>query len=218
VSGFSKFTYPALKIEFSICHHVKPIFEIMMIQIDVPDGISGEWKVETFIVSKEDASFARKRAAFHGGRGSLPAGIYKKLTRHNYTVMSNTPDEINDFSYFVYKATGNVLVNGLGLGVLLKALLNKPEITKVTIIEKSQDVINLVASTYLKDSRVTIICADAFKYKAPKDEKYDAVWHDIWDDICGDNIDEMKTLHRKYGRKTNYQESWCRAQCERANC
>ena len=182
------------------------------IPIDVPDGLSGEWKVETFEVQKEELS--QMISMFKTGRG-VPAGTYKRLMRRGVCVMSNTPDEIRDFMRFVRNAKGSILVNGLGIGVLLKALLNKPEVTYITVIEKSEDVIKLVAPTYLTDSRVTIINADAFEYKPPKDKKYDAVWHDIWDYICGDNLPEMKTLHRKYGKKTKYQESWCRYEVER---
>jgi hypothetical protein len=188
----------------------------MKININIPDGVSGNWKVKTFIVTKEAAEFASMRSIFQGGRGSLPAGEYKELRRNGTIVMSNTPDEINDFMNFVWNAKGSVLVNGLGLGVLLKALLDKPEIKDITVIEKSEDVIKLVATTYLTDSRVSIINADAFEYVPPKDKMYDAVWHDIWDSICGDNLIEMKKLHRKYGRKANYQESWCRQRCEQA--
>ena len=130
--------------------------------------------------------------------------------------MSNTPDEIRDFSYFVSVAYGSVLINGLGLGVVVKALLNKPDITKVKVVEKSADVITLVADTYLKDPRVEIVQADCFEYKPPKGERYDAVWHDIWDEICADNLPEMQRLHRKYRKRTGFQGSWCRLQCERA--
>ena len=186
----------------------------MKIDINVPDGISGNWKVETFEVQEKELS--QMISMFKTGRG-VPAGTYKRLMRNGTCVMSNTPDEISDFMRFVWKAKGSVLVNGLGLGVLLKALLNKPEITDITVIEKSEDVIKLVAPTYTNDERVTIINADAFEYKPPKDKKYNAVWHDIWDYICSDNLDEMKTLHRKYGRKAEYQESWCRWRCEQAN-
>ena len=111
----------------------------MKIDIDVPDGQSGEWKIESFKVEKNDLS--QMFSAFRTGR-FVPEGDYKRLTRGNVLVMSNTPDEINDFMHFVRKAKGSVLINGLGLGVLLKALLNKDEITEITVIEKSQDVIN----------------------------------------------------------------------------
>lgn len=186
----------------------------MKIEIDVTDGISGDWKIETFEVQEKELSQMISMMKY--GR-AVPAGTYKALKRGNTTVMSNTPDEIRDFSQFVRYAKGSILVNGLGLGVLLKALLNKPEITDILVIEKSSDVIKLVGEHYLKDSRVTIINADAFDYTPPKNKRFNAVWHDIWDYICGDNLEEMKKLHRKYGRRTEYQESWCRSQCERQN-
>jgi spermidine synthase len=186
----------------------------MKIDIDVPDGISGEWRVETFEVQEKEIS--QIISMFKTGRG-VPAGMYKRLMRNNTCVMSNTPDEISDCMHFVCKARGSILVNGLGLGVLLKALLSKDEVTDITVIEKSEDVIKLVAPTYLVDNRVTIVKADAFQYKPPKDKIYYAVWHDIWDYISADNLEEMKKLHRKYGRKAGYQESWCRWMCEKAN-
>jgi len=85
----------------------------------------------------------------------------------------------------------------------------------VTVVEKSKDVISLVAKHYLGDHRVTIVNADAYLYKPPKGVKYDAVWHDIWDNICGDNLPEMTRLHRKYGKRADWQGSWCRSLCRR---
>lgn len=184
----------------------------MKIEIDVPDGTSGEWKIETKKV--EERELSQVLSMMKTGRG-VPGGIYKILKRGGTTVMSNTPDEIRDFMNFVDRAVGSVLVNGLGLGVLLKALLNKTEITEVVVIEKSTDVIKLVGEHYTKDPRVTIINADAFEYTPPKNKRFNAAWHDIWDNICSDNLEEMKRLHRKYGKKADYQESWCRYQCER---
>jgi spermidine synthase len=95
-------------------------------------------------------------------------------------------------------------------------VLEKPEVERVTVIEKSEDVIVLVAPSFSKDNRVQIILADAFEYQPPKGVRYGAVWHDIWDTICGDNLPSMHRLHRKYGRRTEWQNSWCRELCERS--
>lgn len=188
----------------------------MKININIPDGASGEYKVESFEISEQDAEIASLRALFHGGRGNIKPGIYKKLTKNGVIIMSNSPDEIRDFSYFVHIAEGNILINGLGLGVLVQALLNKPEVVKLTIIEISKDVINLVAPTFLKDKRVNIINDDAFNYNPPKDEYYNYVWHDIWTNISKDNLSEMTKLHRKYAKKTNFQDSWCKELCKQS--
>ena len=186
----------------------------MKIEINVPDGISGNWSVESFTVSKQDSDFQRLRAIFQSGRGSLPAGNYKKLKHNGTIVMSNTPDEIRDFQGFLYSANGHILINGLGIGILVSALLKKDTVKSITIIEKSTDVINLAASTYLTDDRVEIINTDALTFIPPLGKKYNYVWHDIWNYITSDNLPEMHKLHRKYGKRSDYQESWCRYQCE----
>ena len=187
-------------------------------KVSVPEGESGLWKVEQFTVSKEDASFERMRSLFRGGR-YVPEGTYTRLTRGGRVIMSDTPDEIRDHSYIIRNAKGHVLINGLGIGMVLQACLEKPRVTKVTVIEKSPDVIDLVAPHYREryGDKVEIIQADAFEWKPPKDVRYGAVWHDIWDNICGDNLPEMHKLHRKYGRRTDWQGSWGRELCERQN-
>jgi hypothetical protein len=189
----------------------------LKIDIDVPDGISGEWEVETFEV--KDRELMPSLEMIKTGRGCVHGGTYKRLIRGGHgwngvTVMSNTRDEIRDMIGFIYRAEGSILINGLGLGVMLKALLQKPQVTDITVIEISEDVMKLVAP-YYNDPRLTIIHADCFTYEPPKGKKYDCVWHDIWDNICSDNLEEMKTLHRKYARKTGYQASWCRSNVER---
>lgn len=179
----------------------------MNIEVTVPDGKAGDWRVETFTVSKADSDYTRMRAVMHPEE-FVPAGTYKKLCRNGTIVMSNTPMEIREHRAFIWHAKGNVLIMGLGLGVCLKAILAKPEVTWVTVIEKSPEVIQLVGPTFLKDSRVEIHCADAFTWEPPKSERYDAVWHDIWDNMCVDNLPEMKRLKQKYRRRCDWQGCW----------
>lgn len=182
----------------------------------VPCGASGQYAVEEFAVTTEDAKFFNLRAAINGDRRTIIPGKYKSLKRNGKIIMSNTPSEMNDFRYFVYRASGDILINGLGLGVVLSQLLKKTEVKNIIAIEISQDIVSLIAPAFSKDKRVSIINADALTWCPPKGMKFDFVWHDIWDDICSDNLPEMKTLHRKYGRKTKCQQSWCREKCEYA--
>lgn len=185
----------------------------MKIDIEVPDGKSGDWEIKTRVVEEPDP-LQKARAALRSYGRITPAGTYKVLYRNGEVIMSNTPDEINDFQWFILQAKGDILVNGLGLGVVLKALIDKPEVRTVTVIELSEDVISLVAPTYRDNPKVKIIQGDAFTYQPPKEQKFDAVWHDIWDIISAENIPEMIKLHRKYGKKASYQASWCRPLCE----
>lgn len=187
----------------------------MNIRVDVPEGKSGEWSVERFTVSKEDVDRQCIRAIATNGR-YVPEGTYTHLKCGNEIIMSDTPDEIRDHMPFRWNARGNVLVNGLGLGMVIEMVIER--VDHITVIEKSPDVITLVAPHYVTKypGKVEIIQCDAFDYTPPKGIHYDAVWHDIWDNICSDNLDDMIRLHRKYGRRANWQGSWARWQCEHA--
>ena len=181
----------------------------------IPEGTSGDWSVEHFTVNEQDIKLFNLRCQFQPGMGrrTMKPGTYQRLRRGRAVIMTDTPAELQDHSWFVWQATGNVLVNGLGLGCVLRDLLAKPEVKRVTVIENSPDVIALVAP-HFDDRRLTIIEDDAFTWQPPKGERYQAVWHDIWDTICADNLPEMHRLHRKYGRRCDWQGSWCRELCE----
>jgi hypothetical protein len=182
----------------------------MIPQVSIPEGSSGIWRIEHFEVPQKSIESMRLALS---GRGIRP-GWYTRLVRGHSTIMSDTPAEMRDHYEFVKYARGHCIINGLGIGMCLGAALKKPEVTRVTVVEKSEDVIRLVAPSY-EDERVEIVHADAFEYKPPKGIRYGAVWHDIWDNICADNLPEMHRLHRKYGRISDWQGSWARWQCER---
>jgi len=176
--------------------------------VAVPPGTRGPWTVERFVVEKEPLQVK------FGARAVRP-GTYTRLSHaERGVVMSDTPAEKRDHACFVHEARGHVLINGLGLGMCLGAVLAKPEVTKVTVVEADADVIALVGPAYAGDPRVEIVHCDAHAYQPPKGVRYGAVWHDIWDEICSDNLPEMTRLHRKYGRRADWQGSWARPLCE----
>jgi len=182
-------------------------------KVNIPERQSGDWKVEKFTVSEEEAKFHNMRATFSfSDRGRpIKPGTYTRLMRNRTVIMSDTPAEIGDHIWFMQDAIGNVLLNGLGLGVVLNGVLLKEEVEQVIVNEISEDVIQLIAHNF-KDKRVTINHANAFTWK-PDSVRFNFIWHDIWDNICEDNLSEMKQLHRKYGhylRKPYFQGSWGR--------
>jgi len=187
-------------------------------KVEVPEGESGPWAVKRFTVSKEAAAFGSLRAMISHSVRYMPEGTYTQLTcKGRGIVMSDTPDEMRDHYEPVRRARGNILINGLGLGMVLNACLLKPEVEHATVIEMEEDVIKLVGSYYLNKfgaERLTIIHASAFDFKPPRGSFYNIVWHDIWDDICTDNLPEMATLHRRYGRRCDWQGSWSKETCK----
>lgn len=192
-------------------------------RVDVPEGKSGDWEVVRFEINETDAQFHNLRESMHSGHRFIQAGTYTRLTQCGNIIMSDTPAEVRDFSKPVrisrqsYRSESRyVLINGLGLGVMLQAILDDNTIEHLTVIENSPDVIKLVAAHWKTryKNRLTIIYDDAFNWKPPRGKTYCVVWHDIWNDITSDNLPEMHRLHRKYGRRCDWQGSWCRWECE----
>lgn len=188
--------------------------------VDVPEGKKGPWTVERFTVSKKDADFfnLRQIIARQGGRRIMP-GTYTRLIREKAwdPMMSDTPAERWDHYAVVKLAKGRVLVAGLGLGVVLNALLRKSEIQHVTILEKDADVIALVAPHYQAkaNGRLTIVHADVFEWVPPKGERWDVVWFDIWPNMCEDHLPEMTRLKRKFARRAAWKGCWCEREMRR---
>lgn len=181
-------------------------------KVKLPEGKSGEVEVQRFTVTEEGARrFAMQNICY--GR-SVPAGDYTRLLIGGQIMMSDTPDEARDHRELLWNARGDVLINGLGIGLALHAVLRKPEVESVTVVELSEDVIKLVGPSY-DDPRVTIVQADALEWRPERGRRFGAVWHDIWPNICSDNLEEMHRLHRAYGRRCDWQGSWCRYECER---
>lgn len=175
-------------------------------KVSVPEGKKGNWSIEKFTVSVEDAKSFNVRASFRDGR-LIHEGDYTQLKSNNEVMMSDTPSEIMDHNVAINKAKDHVLINGLGLGMVLQACLLKEEVTHCTVVEIDQDVIDLVEPHYREmfGDKFTIICADALDYKPPRGSRYGMVWHDI----CADNLPEMIKLKKKYGRRADWQGCWC---------
>lgn len=180
------------------------------------------WRIELKTLTEDDVGLSALRSTFQGHGRFTPPGTYTGLFRRTPSprgfweelVMSDTPDELWDHYKAYQQATGRVLINGLGLGCLLKGVLTKPEVTHVDVVEIDQNLIDLVGP-YYNDTRTHFYCHDALSIKWPKGTKWDVAWHDIWDNICLDNLETMAQLHRMYGRRAKWQGSWCFEECRR---
>jgi hypothetical protein len=174
---------------------------------NLPAGQLGTAHISKFTVSRDNSIMSSLNRSY------VPEGNYTSLSISGQgLVMSDTPKEYRDHIAFFRHAKGNVLVQGLGLGCCLNVIRHIPEVQSITVIEINPDVIALVGPHFV-DPKVSIIQGDARTWQPPKGAFYDAVWHDIWSDICTDNLKEMATLHRRYGRKANWQGSWSRSEC-----
>lgn len=183
-------------------------------------GEIGNLKISPRIVSEDEAKLGKMRDALNGRHSRIEADTYTQLTEFGSIWMSDTPDEFHDCNELIKRAVyygGDILINGLGLGCIAQVLAMIKGVNSIRIIERSDEIISLVADNLMaRHQKIEIIHADALEYKPDRGERFTIVWHDIWPTICGDNYDSMKTLHRKYGRRCAWQNSWRRWEVKRA--
>lgn len=165
----------------------------------------GDWRIEVREITERSFNFRP--------RDDIPPGTYTGLIERGRLWMSDTPAERRDHAEAYWQAKrrgGRALVHGLGLGMVVKAMLGLPNVEHVDVVELNPDVIALCGPAFDRyGARVTIHEGDCLTRKWPTGVRWSVVWHDIWPDICTDNLPEMATLHRKYGRRCDWQGSWC---------
>lgn len=155
------------------------------------DDCINDVSIEHFEITQKDL-----RAIFQG----IPLGKYVRLMRRNELLMSNTPMEERTNIEFCQKAYGDVLIGGLGIGMIIAAIQDNPVVSSITVIEIDQDVIDLIKNQNILNDKVHIICDNVFTWKPNKSTKYDCIYMDIWSYINNEIYhNEMKPLKRKYG-------------------
>jgi len=191
------------------------LYEAM--KVDLPEIDADGVRVRKFEIDAATARMSHLRAAIGGGRGRIEAGWYTRIDVDGTLWMSDTPDEIRDHSYPYWEAQrrgGRVLVNGLGLGMVVGALLKLENVEHIDVVELDPRIAEHVGQHYAGE-RCTIHVGNAYEMKWPVGTRWTVAWHDIWPDITGDNLPGMHRLHRMYGRRTDWQGSWARWECER---
>ena len=145
----------------------------------------------------------RKVLAFYRESVELPKE-YGVLMCHDTIWMSLTPMETESQGYHGRLATGNVVVAGLGMGVLPYHLLrHNSKVKKVTVIEKNPEVIDILkeATDWLVPSeRLEIVVGDAREY-IPK-ESVDTLLIDIWPNMGSiETESDVRTIQKNVNAK-----------------
>ena len=146
------------------------------------------FKVDTFNMPKYD---------WYNG---IHAGDYARLVdkESHQCVMSDTQMEQYTNRDFVLAAHGRVLIGGLGIGMVLLAIQDKPEVSEILVVEKYQEVIDLVKDQLPLNEKVTIVAGDIFDYVP--DGKFNTIYLDIWNSANDRQIyeREQKPLRMRY--------------------
>lgn len=180
-------------------------------QVHPPEGTSGPVEITRQQTTEERALLLNLDSKNMNMRGfrAYP-GTFTYLRLDGKVWMSDTPDEIADHMPFIRAATGNVLVTGLGLGVAVQALLRKPDVRRVDVVELSPHVARLIGPCFEHDPRFHLHVADAWTWTPPAGIRYDWAWHDIWRDISPDNLAEFTAMRKRFFRVAERQ--WCWAE------
>lgn len=193
-------------------------FDLMT--LDLPEGEADGLAVQRFEVTRYDLNNLRE--ALRTGRQTKP-GRYTKLVDHKNGDfwMSDTDAEKWDHlpavrAIEVHEAK-RILINGLGLGMVLKAALSFDHVERIDVVEMDARVIDLVGPHYLTDDRVNIIHANAWTQmkRWPRGTRWDVGWSDIWPDICTDNRDEMQRMNAFYRRRCTWHHCWAQPEVTR---
>lgn len=176
----------------------------------------GAAEIDHVVVTEHEAAMSSIR-----GIRTQP-GTFARLRVDGCTVMSDTGMEHRTNYEFIRRAHGHVLIAGLGLGLILHMLRERMDkIQSITVVELSQDVIDLVAP-YYQMPKVKIVQGDINTWTPPARAVYDVIYFDIWPDICMDNLKLMAKLTRRFAKYKNrvnpevWMECWSRPEM-RAN-
>lgn len=145
------------------------------------------WIVRTFEITK-DNWYAIVRDGILPGKYVSLNSKRQNNSWDNTCMMSDTPMERFTNQEFINKAYGNVLIAGLGIGMVPAAIADKDDVESITILEIDQEIIDLIEPLIRKyvpnQHKIAIIQADAYKYpKSYNGNKYDSIWLDIWPEL-----------------------------------
>lgn len=178
------------------------------IKVNIPSGSSGKYS----IIKKTGAiPFVMEEIL------GQPFSDYPSELSDDYTflyhddikfVMSDNHHEYDSHQSLWNNMTGNILIAGLGVGMVNHKLILEPNVTSVTIVEKHQDVINLVWDHCPKDSRFTLVHSDIHTWTP--DKNYDLGWFDTWGaDLQNESLEEYKQkINEKYSSVCNSIAFW----------
>lgn len=195
---------------------MKSMYEAMVNVI--PEGAVSGARVTHFVVTPEDARWTEMRAAITGRRDvAVRPGRYARLDVGNVLMMSDTQAEQRSNLTAVIEARGDVLIAGLGLGLVILPIARKADVTSVTVIEQVPGVIALVEAPLRARlpararKKLRVIEGDIHHWRPEaKGRQFDTIYFDIWPD-SGDHEAEGRALRRRFApflRKGGWSGAW----------
>ena len=143
----------------------------------IPAGTSGEFCIKKLVIPCGSTGwyFSDRAGA------NLPTTRLEHISGDLW--MTDAPAEQDQLALAVTLAHGHVLMLGLGLGLFVMDVQRRNKLVKsITIVEKSEDVVNLVYK-HIMNSKTRVIVGegrDNLLFAARNSIKYDFIYIDIW--------------------------------------
>ena len=156
----------------------------------LPPAVKGRASIQHWV--PEPLSLLRAKIK---GYNLTEGRTYCQLWINGDLWMSDTHDEMAANS-ITASAYGDVLILGLGIGMVLHRVLQNQSVKSVDVLERDRDVSRLVWPHVGISPRAHLIIGDALKW-TPK-RRYDFIWLDIW--LNTPDEDELRPLLKRYRR------------------
>lgn len=204
----------------------------------IPEGKSGNVDIIHFHITPQRASIEAIKAACNNRPFTAMApGDYVRMVVGGEVMMSDATMEVVTNGDILLEARGDVLIGGLGIGMVVVPLLKNPEVTSVTILERNPHVRLLVEPHLRKylhkkkllktgialgesfDHKLDIYTGDVFKPRETfKDDPtvvggntFDCIYMDIWPSINGDDYpahQKLRQIWKPYVRDGGWFKCW----------
>tara|TARA_R110002051_G_C8704465_1_gene494876 strand:- start:272 stop:814 length:543 start_codon:yes stop_codon:yes gene_type:complete len=168
------------------------------VEVEIPEGIAGIYSIAV----GNERSYSKHKP------DDYESTTY--LWKHGITqpIMQNSPAEFVEHEWLWNNMIGDVLIGGLGLGMVNHKLIES-DVTSVTIIEKEQDVVDLVWENCPKDNRFTLLIEDVETWVPTDGLHWDVGWFDTWLSDNPLSIDAYSQLvYERYSPYIDKIETW----------
>lgn len=179
--------------------------------IDLPERTQGKVSVKHHIYKKEVTVVSMREMVTRGAHPckatlSQPLRVHELIEEGHGLWMSDHPQELNQIAemLFYLRPRGRVLVGGLGLGIVAETLsTQRPDVKRVTVVEKSANVIALCSTNHYEVVKEDIL---NFLWHHPTTDSFDYYLLDTW---CGTNegtwwdtvLPLRRAIRNRFGKK-----------------
>jgi hypothetical protein len=170
----------------------------------IPDGEIGEYRIHNCTESTGESSWLN-----YVNYASVPSGdytvLYRKFGTSYLNIMQDTDREYDEHDWITQRMSGDILIGGLGIGMVHIPLLTSNDVTSVTVVESEQAVIDLVWDHCAKDDRFTLVHDDIHTWTPPEGSSWDVGWFDTW---LTTDCDEDGNIIGSEGYKTMIEDKY----------